>query len=64
MDQPLYWDFAEVLNITPHPDILILADLCTYYTVIEECVVNNPGNFSSSRTFSLITPYAEKESRV
>lgn len=33
IDQPIYWEYGEALNITPNPDILILADLCTFYTV-------------------------------
>ena len=48
------WAYAtDVLNLTPSPDFLILADECQdYYHAIDDdekrvCHVMNPGNFAN-----------------
>jgi hypothetical protein len=52
--QPVMWAYAtDVLNLTPSPDFLILADECQdYYHAIDDderrvCHVMNPGNFAN-----------------
>ena len=62
--QPVYWDYAECLNLNTIPDYLILADTWAQYTVDNkedfETFVVNPGNFSCSKTFSIIYPHLGK----
>lgn len=60
IDQPIYWEHHEALNITPHPDILILADTAIQYISIykDEALVTNPGNFSVSKQFLMVVPGA------
>ena len=64
LTQPIYWDFGEVLNLNTTPDYLILADTCGQFTVEESqglgTTVINPGNFSCSKTFSIIYPHQGK----
>jgi len=62
--QPIYWDYAEVLNLSNSPDYLILADIWEQYKIEEmeniDTKVINPGNFSCSRTFTTIYPHLNK----
>lgn len=52
IDQPVYWEHHEALNITPHPDVLVLADTAIQFVSdqdAERCIVTNPGNFSGTK---------------
>ena len=62
--QPVYWDYSECLNLNTVPDFLVLADTWAQYTIDDkedfETIVANPGNFSCSKTFSIIYPHLAK----
>ena len=62
--QPIYWDYAEVLNINNSPDFLILADTWGQYHINDlediDTRIVNPGNFSSSRSFTVVYPNREE----
>lgn len=65
--QPVMWSYAlDVLNITPEPDILILADECKDYhhqfkSKDKKGVTHvlNPGNFAQDQSFCMIYPLKE-----
>ena len=62
--QPIYHEFASSLMIGT-PDILILGDLCIDYSVNhEKTKIVNPGDFSTSKTFSFIYPHRKPENMV
>ena len=50
-----------MLNLNSMPDFVVLADTCAQYTLENfedlDAVVLNPGNFSCSKTFSIIYPH-------
>ncbi|KAJ3199668.1 DNA polymerase epsilon subunit 2 [Dinochytrium kinnereticum] len=61
---PVYWAFAHALSLYPLPHSLILADAYEPYAhSYENCVVINPGSFSTRSSFAVWSP-ADKTGEV
>lgn len=55
---PRIWNFSSSMIILPLPDILILGDVVTDFSmeIDNDIIVVNPGNFTKDFSFSLINP--------
>ncbi|KAI8854822.1 DNA polymerase alpha/epsilon subunit B-domain-containing protein [Chytridium lagenaria] len=61
---PIYWNFAHAMTLYPLPHSLILADVYDPYAhSYENCVVINPGSFSTRSSFAVWSP-ADKTGEV
>ena len=76
--QPVLWNYAvDCLNLTPEPDILVLADECQDFhhkfetedfsedvPTSRSCHVLNPGNFANDHSFVVLYPLRPDEDKV
>ncbi len=55
--RPVYWNFDHALHLLPQPDVIVIADRYGQFAVSQaDCVVTNPGSFSSDFRFVSYNP--------
>ena len=55
--RPVYWNFDHALHLLPQPDVIVIADRLGQFAVSQaDCVVTNPGSFSSDFRFVSYNP--------
>lgn len=55
--RPVYWNFDHALHLLPQPDVIVIADRYGQFAVTQaDCVVTNPGSFSSDFRFVSYNP--------